>query len=236
MEHSEAVKMMAAERYLLDELTPDERDAFEAHYFDCRDCAMDLRAGAAFVDEASRQLPELVAKSPASAPAQAKTQKGKINFWFLSWRPAYAGLAFASLLVVVGYQNLVMYPALRQSATQPRIIPLAPLHGETRGAGHLTITTDHKHGIALPVDLLGSVDGVSYTSYALDLQGPDGKALWTETIVAPGNDVSANQTYLVAIPGAALHNGIHALVVSGVSANGERTMINRYVIEVHVTD
>ena len=52
MEHIEAVQQMAAERYLLDELPPELRDAFEEHLFDCPECAFDLRAGAAFVDEA----------------------------------------------------------------------------------------------------------------------------------------------------------------------------------------
>ena len=236
MDHGEAVKTMAAERYLLQELTPEERDAFEAHYFECQECAMDLRAGAAFVDEASLQLPELAAKSPASAPVEARTRTAKTNGWFFSWRPAFAGLVFASLLVVIGYQNLVMYPALRESATQPRIIPLAPLHGETRGAGHLVITTDRKHGIALPIDTFGSLDSVSYPSYVLELQGPDEKLLWSETVAAPGNDETLNRSYLVVIPGAALHNGLHTLVVSGIASNGERTVLNRYVIEIRMTD
>ena len=100
----------------------------------------------------------------------------------------------------------------------------------------MAITTDRKHGIALPVDTLGSLDGISYPSYALELQGPDGKLLWSETVVAPGSDETANQSYLVVIPGAALHNGLHTLVISGTASNGERTVLNRYVIEIRVTD
>ena len=42
MTHSEAVQQMAAERYLLDELAPDVRDAFEEHMFDCQECALDV--------------------------------------------------------------------------------------------------------------------------------------------------------------------------------------------------
>ena len=124
---------MAAERYLLDELTLEERDAFETHLFDCPECALDLRAGAAFVDEAKIQLPELTANSPASTPADAKKRRGKTGDWFLWWRPAIAAAAFASLLAVVGYQNLVTYPALREAANEPRVLPRAPMHGETRG-------------------------------------------------------------------------------------------------------
>ena len=35
MDHSEAVQLMATERYLLGELSPDQREAFEEHFFEC---------------------------------------------------------------------------------------------------------------------------------------------------------------------------------------------------------
>ncbi len=35
--------MLAAERYMLNELPPDEREEFEAHFFDCADCAQQIR-------------------------------------------------------------------------------------------------------------------------------------------------------------------------------------------------
>lgn len=42
-EHLAAKKSMAAERYVLDEMEPAERDAFEEHFFDCLECANDVR-------------------------------------------------------------------------------------------------------------------------------------------------------------------------------------------------
>ena len=50
MEHNEAVRTQAAERYVLGELPPPLRDEFEAHYFDCQECAQDVKAVAEFVD------------------------------------------------------------------------------------------------------------------------------------------------------------------------------------------
>jgi hypothetical protein len=46
MEHAEATETMAAERYLLGEMTPEDRDAFEDHFFGCGACAADVRDGA----------------------------------------------------------------------------------------------------------------------------------------------------------------------------------------------
>src|SRR5215467_6228814 len=38
MSHDQAVSIHAAERYVLGELSDAEREAFESHYFDCREC------------------------------------------------------------------------------------------------------------------------------------------------------------------------------------------------------
>jgi hypothetical protein len=42
-EHRAAVESMAAERYVLGEMEPAERDAFEDHFFDCVECSSDVR-------------------------------------------------------------------------------------------------------------------------------------------------------------------------------------------------
>ena len=52
MDHDQAIKQRAAERYLLDELSPEERNHFEEHYFMCVQCADDVRAAFAFRDNA----------------------------------------------------------------------------------------------------------------------------------------------------------------------------------------
>ena len=48
MEHDWATRLVAAERYLLGELSDAERDQFEEHFFDCPACAEEVRAGAIF--------------------------------------------------------------------------------------------------------------------------------------------------------------------------------------------
>ena len=45
MTHQQALDTMAAERYLLDEMTKLEKHAFEEHFFDCSDCATEVRLG-----------------------------------------------------------------------------------------------------------------------------------------------------------------------------------------------
>jgi hypothetical protein len=50
MTHDDAIETMAAERYILDDLGPAERDAFEEHFFDCTECTADVRDAATIAD------------------------------------------------------------------------------------------------------------------------------------------------------------------------------------------
>src|SRR5207244_3177804 len=48
MNHDDATKSLASERYILGELNESERDAFEEHFFDCVLCAEEVRDTATF--------------------------------------------------------------------------------------------------------------------------------------------------------------------------------------------
>jgi anti-sigma factor RsiW len=55
MDHNEAVRLLAAEKYLLGELPNLRREEYEEHYFDCADCAEDITDAVAFM-ESARQV------------------------------------------------------------------------------------------------------------------------------------------------------------------------------------
>jgi Putative zinc-finger len=239
MNHSEAVEQMAAERYLLDELAPDAREAFEEHVFDCPDCALDLRAGATFVREVKVHLQSMPSQAPAAAeaarPAASGTRKNS-SFWLSLWRPAFAAPAFAALLLVLIYQNAVTFPALRSAASQPQIVPLAPVHGATRGGSHISITADRARGVALPVDLSTQPGMAPAASYALDLHDPQGQIAWSGSVVANASTSDADQQVSVVIPGAMLRNGAYSLSVTSVTADGQRTPVAQYSFDIVVTN
>ena len=235
MEHSEALQQMAAERYLLNELTPDAREAFEEHLFDCPECALDLRAGVAFVEEAKAQLPKLASALPAPVPVRSPAPKAERGWWQTWFQPAFAAPVFASLLLVIGYQNLVTFPGLRAAANQPRLLPWAPLHGATRGA-QLAITADRRHGVALPIDLPQPPSIGAYASYSFDLTDPQGKLVWTGSAAAPGDEAGNGQRISLVIPGALLSNGTFKVTLSAITAQGEHIRIDQFAFDLHLTD
>ena len=234
MNHSEAVQQMATERYLLDEMSPEVRDAFEEHFFDCPECAMDLRAAAAFVDEAKVQLPELTSPSSVPSGSRAPVVVEKKQSPFSSrfsnfWRPAFAAPLFAAMLIVIGYQNLVTYPALRSEANEPILSSTVFLHSGTRSINPAEVNVDQKHGVALLVD---APQQQGYTSLLFELRDPQGKIVFS--IATPNGNQSADGTLSLAIPGAGLHDGAYTLAISGLSSNGAPTEIERHTLDLHL--
>ena len=227
MDHGEAVELMATERYLLGELSEEQRKAFEAHFFDCYECALDVRAEAAFMQEMKVQLP-LVEKPAAAtatvvAPAKVETKRRE---WFGWLQPAWAVGAFALLLAVIGYQNLATIPGLRSAAASPRVAPWSTLHVGTRAGARTQVLADREAGAVLLIDVLN--DG-TYASFAFAMADPQGKPFWARTVKAPA---AGDGAMSLLIPGAGLREGSYALTVAGITPQGSRTELDRKMLEI----
>jgi hypothetical protein len=228
MDHGEALQMMAAERYLLDELTPAERDAFELHLFGCQECALDLRAGAAFISEAKAQLPELAPQnSPIalSKPSPKRTEPKKPGWSFL-WQPAFAVPVFALMLAVIAYQNFSAIPSLRRAASEPKVAYSNPIHIGTRGAAHTAVNADRKEGLALS---LGLPQSSMYSSYVFELYDPNGKQFWIHSVSQP---TEGENIVSLLIPGSGLREGSYTIAISGITSQNDRVELDRRVLDV----
>jgi len=231
MEHHEAIETMASERYLLDELTPEARDAFEEHLFGCAECADDLRFGAAFVDGAKAVLPGMKALQVSAAQVPAAQQaapgprpaKDKRD-WFAWLRPAIMVPAFACLLALVGYQSFVVLPALEAAASEPRLLPPATvLAGETRG-GLPIVYADLLTGTTVTVPL---PQGVLYAAYKFDFYDSKGKLIWTRTMPSAG---AADDMATIWLPGR-IKQDSYKLAISGVTPSGENIPVQQQFFE-----
>jgi hypothetical protein len=135
---------------------------------------------------------------------------------------------FAALLLVIGYQNFATIPSLRTAARQPRLAPWATLHVATRDGTPLPVLADRQSGAVLLIDVPDTAD---YSSFAFALQDPQGKQFWTETIPASATE-NGQQALSLLIPGMGLQQGSYTLTISGITAQGSRTPLDRRVLDV----
>ena len=208
MDHDAVVRQQMTERYLLDELDPDVRDEFEEHFFDCPDCALDVRAGALFVEQSKVLLAEQSDPAPARLPAPAKPG------WLAWMRPAVVVPVMALLLVTIGYQNLVTYPQVQQALNRPQVLPFASVNVGTWGSGGPLITTSPGEGFLLFVRIPPEE---GYSHYTAELYNPAGNVEWSLTIPA----TPAQDQWPVKVPGMNRKAGSYTLKVRGVTASGE---------------
>ena len=233
MNHNEAVEQMTVERYLLGELDADAREDFEEHMFCCPECALDSRVATVFIEEAKAELGKVAPIQP-EVKGTGKREKGRSR-WSICWRPAFAAPVFAALLMVIGYQNLVTLPGLRNAASQPAVVPVAPLSGAARGEMRTTVVADRARGIAVPIDIPLDPGMGTFVSYSFELYNPQGKLAWSGTIPAPAQGSAGDFELSLVMPGGMLKDGVYSVSISGTGAHGESTPIERYAFNLVVT-
>ncbi|WP_433966733.1 anti-sigma factor family protein [Tunturiibacter gelidiferens] len=205
MDHFEAIQSKAVEKYLLGEMFPQERDEFEEHFFDCPECAADLRATAAFLDTAKQELKSFPRSKPASEAAKRSRS-------FLHWKPVFAWAALAASLLVTAYQNIVVYPHLTNEIAQlkaPEILPsLSLVNGNSRGGDAAAITVSKAKPFLLLVDVPTQDRFMSYTC---SLYSPSGSLAWHIQVSAQ----EAKDTVSIRVPGVDKVAGSYTLVIRG---------------------
>ena len=73
MDHTLALQTNTIDKYLLNELQPEERAAFEEHMFDCPECAARVKEDFAMISD----LKEVLREPPPPAPAGKLRKNGK---------------------------------------------------------------------------------------------------------------------------------------------------------------
>jgi len=215
MEHAEAIRLQAALKYVLGELPEPLREEYEEHYFDCAACAIDVKAAATFMDGARETLRRLDHKeSPVRIVVPPRPA------WFAWLRPAFALPAFAALLLMIGYQNFVTIPRLRES-TPPYLAQVSNtfslLRANARGAEGVTVEIHRGEGISLTdIDIPPSP---GFDGYVLQLVDASGKSL----IQAKASRNQAKRSIQFDVPaGQITRPGVYSIVVTGdPSAKGQ---------------
>ncbi len=218
MNHDEAIRLMGAEQYLLNELSPEMREQFEEHYFECVECANDVRAGVLFLEHSKAILAsEAAAPQREIAPSRPETQS-----WWAWLRPAVAVPVFALLLAVIAYQN---WPAHRS----PEILQAAYVNIGSRGGNVPSISTRQDEGFLLRVSM---PPASNYSSYSADIYSPDGKVQWSLQLPY----TAEGDSYFIQIPNGHYQEGTYAVAIRGTGADGRSAEIGRSSFDLHIAN
>ncbi len=216
MDHNEAIRLMGAEQYLLNELSPELREQFEEHFFECTECANDVRAGAIFLEQ-SKAIFAAEAAAPQREIAPAKPEK---QSWWAWLRPSVAVPVFAMLLAVIAYQN---WP----SHSSPQILQAAYVNIGSRGGNVPSISLHQNEGFLLRVSM---PPAGSYSSYSADIYAPDGKLQWSLQLPY----TAEGDSYFIRVPGGHHQEGTYTVAIRGTGADGSSTEIGRSGFELHI--
>jgi hypothetical protein len=170
MDHEESVRAGAVEKYLLDELGDDDRARFEEHFFDCPECAEELKLTETFLAGARR----VVAARAAEAPRASGWTR---HFW-----PAPAGaLAAAAVLiaVVVGHDLSARRQLAAALAPQPATWYFLAV---SRGEPPVIVTSKSKRLVGMT---LGEPPGPPLSSYRCEVRDAAGRVVWSFVVPAP---------------------------------------------------
>ena len=206
MEHKDAIRSSAAERYLLGQMGEDEQAIFEEHYFDCRVCAADITEG-------TRLMVVGQAVVKAEPPNVLPFRR-----WF-EWAPAAAAasLVFGLLGTGIGYR----VAQVQHRPTTELVQPIQIATGVSR-AGTVENVPDVHAGDELRFDVEPHDDAASYD--AVIVCGK--KIQWRHGI---SREMAADA---ITLRLGELPAGRCALVIEGVRKDGNRFEITSSPFEV----
>lgn len=198
MDHGEAERIGAAERYFLGELPPDDRDAFEAHFFGCAACAGEVRSLASFLEGARERL--------AARPAPR---------WAFRWPSLALAASLLLALGTAGYQAGVVVPRLESQLGAYRAVRQVPSFflSVSRSEPQTVSLTRQDREVVLALSR-SSIQ--SFASYECELSDGGGKAVSRSRLPAPPQA----EELQVLVPTSGLSPGPYVLRLSGVEAGG----------------
>lgn len=224
IDHEQAIKTMMAERYLLGELNEDERDAYEAHFFDCQVCFDQVKAGTEFVN----YLKQIGAEEPVTTTVVQPPRR-----WFLDFfsRPVFAPV-FAALFLCFGSLSLYQGRVIHQFK-ESRAMPATTLK-EARRGDNGNVVRAPKNGIfTLHLLLDAQPDYTSYegqiynddTASSANSISPEGNTILKSFNISGQDAQDAVDIYLYS---GDLHEGDYVLNIFGIKPGSPKAKIATY--------
>ena len=200
MTHKDAIDTMAAERYMLDEMSEQERHQFEEHFFACGECADDMRLGSRIRHDAQALFGQ-TPKTEAAGQPKVLPFRRPISSIVVPWAAA------AVLALALVYQ--VQQPGIDDQA---RVFTPVGLRPASRGAVTTVPLPGRNGSVAFALDVNIGAPGQQLT---YRLTRDDGTLVSTDTATVP----SPGTPLLLVVPGERLGaGGAFVLTLTAVDA------------------
>ncbi len=206
MDHTEAVRGNAAERYAIGDLPLVEVEEFERHFFECPQCSEELRTLSVLVTNARAVFSEPVMVAPpviqpAAVPVASqprvveKVPAPKVRWWREPW---VFGPAFAALAVIA---FVSADPSLHGPGNKIEQISAFPVYAASRGEETLVTPSGNSAAFMLYMDKTWEGSSESYRAEIRDEVSNADRADLTLKDPGPGRFVEVEIPTQALIPG-----------------------------------
>jgi hypothetical protein len=228
MNHQEAENTKATERYLLREMTNEERMAFEDHYLDCAQCLEAVTFGADFLDSGHEMAEEKGVQQLAAVPWYDRM--------FSALRPMLKPAPAIALTAAVALAAFSAYQQKRITNQQNLIADLkAPSQefryvvsgAQRRGSNAIVLSRNERLSL-----LINFVPKHEFTSYRAEITGPGLPTGYSVPVAVTEQDYSV----MVSLPAAVLTGGEYQVNFLGRVEGGEETKLVSNSFEVKLKD
>jgi hypothetical protein len=210
MDHLDADKTKAVERYVLGDLSVSEVEEFERHFFDCPQCSEELRTLTLFQANAravfgEQDLAPIPIRVPAPESAAGWWRGFSPLFWNNQlWKSGAMALAALIIGVFAGYMAFGMHGAAQVGSF--------PLYAQARGEETVVSPAAASRVYTLYFDKTWEGDYSSYRAVFHDASG-------AEKFAAPITPGAPGETMVMAVPTRELPSGKYVLVIMGANSD-----------------
>lgn len=217
MNHQQAENTKATERYLLREMTNEERLAFEDHYLDCAQCLEAVTFGADFLDSGRELAEENGVQQLAALPWYDRM--------FSALRPVFKPVPAIALAAAVALAAFSAYQQKRITSQQNLIADLkAPSQefryvvsgAQRRGSNAIVLSRNERLSL-----LINFVPRHEFTSYRAEITGPGLPKGYSVPVAVTEQDYSV----MVSLPAAVLTGGEYQVNFLGRVEGGVETKL-----------
>lgn len=203
MDHETAIRVQAAERYLLDEFSPEERIEFEDHFFGCLECADEVRSASILAANAAAVLKEENAREAAAT--QRLSGPGRVRFFW----PLLASAALnIALLVGIGLQRFGAV-APGEAAVEPQFYRSFAIPAVARSAVKTIIVPAGSQFFGDRFDL---PPGEHFQRFEYEIRDASNAVRSKQSLAPPAGEDAELE---LAVPVGSLQPGVYSLLLRG---------------------